>query len=353
MSTSPQPIPFEAQPDPQARRDCGAACLRMVYGSFGKDIPQEEIWQAIASPNRAGTVSSTTYRMTKDALARGFHAVAFQARHPLQALRLARDCGARVILNQRPTAASSGGHYSVLVDIGEQEIVLHDPFYGPSRRLPLAEFLELWRPAQVNSEIAGFVLIAIAAEVPPPAPCWLCHTPAPNAAVCPQCRQAVALEPSAALGCINPACVARMWNYICCPFCDHGFTFGPESAAAESVAAAPAAAVQPAAPDFTRMFEHIDKFTSHVLTIPGAAEHPRIRKQLELLAESKEKLKTASAEVMGHRQAFRVQLAQAVEAQRLAQEAHQKKVAEMNTPSAPLDGDALGRALMKTLGFIR
>jgi hypothetical protein len=353
MSARPQTIPFEAQPDPQARRDCGAACLRMVYGSFGKDIPQAEIWEAIAAPNRAGTISSTTYRMTKDALTRGFSAIAFQARHPLQALRLCRDGGARVILNQRPTAESSDGHYSVMVDIGEEEIVLHDPFFGPSRRVPAADLLELWRPAPVNSEIAGFVLIAIAAEVPTPGPCWLCHATVPSAAICPRCKQAVPLQPSAALGCINPGCVARMWNYICCPFCDCGFTFGAESATAESLASAPAAAVQPTAPDFTRMFAGIDKFVSQVLTIPGAAEHPRIKQQLELLAESKGKLKTAAAEAAEHRKAFQMQLAAAAETQKQNQEAHQKKVEELNTPFGPLDGDSLGRALMKNLGFIR
>lgn len=353
MSPHPQAIPFEAQPDPQARRDCGAACLRMVYRSFGKDIPQAEIWEAIAGPDPAGRISSTTYRMTKDALTRGFHAIAFQARHPLQALRLCRDCDARVILNHRPTAESSSGHYSVMVDLGDQEIVVHDPFFGPSRRVPSAELLELWRPAAMNSEIAGFVLIAVAAEVPTPAPCWLCHAPVPGAAVCPGCKQAVALQPSAALGCVNPACVARMWNYICCPFCDFGFTFGAESATAESVSAVPAAAVQPTAPDFTRMFAEIEKFVSQVLTIPGAAEHPRIKKQLDLLAESKEKLTTAAGQAVEHRKAFRMQLAQATEAHKQNQEAHQKMVAELNTPSAPLDGDALGRALMKNLGFIR
>lgn len=353
MSARPQTIPFEAQADRQVRRDCGAACLRMVYGSFGKDVAQAEIWEAIAGPNRAGTISSTTYRMTKDALARGLHAIAFQARHPLQALRLCRDSGARVILNQRPTAESSGGHYSVMVDIDDQEIVLHDPFYGPSRHLPVAELLDLWRPAPMNSEIAGFVLIAIAAEVPTPAPCWLCHAPVPGAAICPRCKQAVALQPSAALGCINSVCVARMWNYICCPYCDLGFTFGTESPTREAAPATPSASAEPAPQDFTRMFAEIDKFVSQVLTIPGAAEHPRIQKQLELLAASTDTLKTAAGKAVEHRKAFHMQLAQAAEAQKQSQEAHQKNLAELNTPSAPLDGDALGRALMKNLGFIR
>ena len=34
------------------------------------------------------------------------------------------------------------------------------------------------------------------------------------------------------------------------------------------------------------------------------------------------------------------------------QEAHRKKVEEMNKPSPPLDGDSLSRALLKNLGIV-
>ena len=33
-------IPYERQSDPRTNRDCGAACLSMVYRSFGKDVAQ-------------------------------------------------------------------------------------------------------------------------------------------------------------------------------------------------------------------------------------------------------------------------------------------------------------------------
>ena len=135
----------------------------MVYRSLGKEVAPTEIWPAIAKENRFGSIASTTHLMAKDALSRGFAAVAFQARHPLQTLRLCCESGMRAILNHRLAPDSPAGHYTVLVDMDARDVVLHDPFYGPSRRVPHAELLELWQPRFPNSEIAGYLLIGIAA----------------------------------------------------------------------------------------------------------------------------------------------------------------------------------------------
>src|ERR1035437_7350010 len=101
MSASPAVIPYEKQSDSQTNRGCGAACLSMVYRSFGKEVPQAEIWPAIAKKNRFGSIASTSHLMALDANKRGFAAVAIQARHSLQVLRLCRGAGVRAILNHR------------------------------------------------------------------------------------------------------------------------------------------------------------------------------------------------------------------------------------------------------------
>src|ERR1700688_4291454 len=132
MSTVPGTIPYEKQADTKSSRMCGAACLSMVYRSFGKDVPQSEIWAKIAKVNRFGSLASTTHLMAQDALGRDLSAVAFQARHPIQALRLCREGGARAILNHRAEMLSPNGHYSVMVDLDAKNVYLHDPFFGPS-----------------------------------------------------------------------------------------------------------------------------------------------------------------------------------------------------------------------------
>jgi hypothetical protein len=46
----------------------------MVYRSYGKEVPQTQIWPSIAKPNRAGSLASTTHLMARDALTRCFSA---------------------------------------------------------------------------------------------------------------------------------------------------------------------------------------------------------------------------------------------------------------------------------------
>ncbi|MBZ5562728.1 MAG: hypothetical protein LAP13_09930 [Acidobacteriia bacterium] len=354
-------IPFEKQSDSQSSRSCGAACLSMVYSSLGKPVPQSRIWPLIAKVNQFGSIASTTHLMAKDALSRGLAAVAFQARHPLQTLKLCCESGTRAILSHRPTLESLAGHYSVLVDIDDREVVMHDPFYGPSRRVPHAELLELWQPRLPNSEIVGYVLVAIAAEPSPANSCWLCRAPLPRSVACPRCKKLVGLEPHAVLGCLNIDCLARMWNCIVCPFCDYVFNFGsqatkreaaqPLTAGPETPGGQPAAAPQKDPLDFSGVFAAIEKFCSFILTIPGAADRPEIKTGLDLIAINSQKLKLAQAEVRAHQNTHQEQVANVVQAAKQRQEAHRKKMEELKRPLPPLDPDALGRALLKNLGF--
>ena len=154
-------IPYVKQTDPETSRMCGAASLAMVYGSFGKNVSQDEIWPRIAKVNRLGSLASTTHLIRSRTHRSGFVTMAIQAKHPLQALALCRDDGIRAILNHRATEETAAGHYSAFVDINTQHVTLHDPYYGPGRRVANAEWLELWQPRFGNEEIVGNVLIAI------------------------------------------------------------------------------------------------------------------------------------------------------------------------------------------------
>ncbi|HET7441045.1 MAG TPA: cysteine peptidase family C39 domain-containing protein [Terriglobales bacterium] len=362
-------VPYEKQSDLQTNRGCGAACLSMVYRSFGKEIPQTEIWPAIAKENRFGSMASTTHLMAKDALGRDFTALAMQARHPLLSLRLCRDLGFRAILNHRIRSDSAAGHYTVLVDIDDRNVTLHDPLYGPARQLSHGELLELWQPFYPNSEIVGYMMIVIAPKSAGEARvCDLCRTSIPGSIRCPQCKEAVELQPSVVLGCVSSACIARGWNYVCCPFCDHTWSFGAQAeglAPADSATAlgrqimsrmptAGAAAASASADDpwnLQHLFGVMDKFCNFVMSVPGAAGNPEIKRQLDYMVLSKERLKLAQAEELVRRKVLREQMAKAQDEAKQREEAYRKKVETLNTPSPPLDGNALGRALLKNLGF--
>jgi len=354
MSAASTDIPYEKQSRELPGGTCGAACLSMAYRSFGKPVEQAGIWPAIAKPNRFGTVSSTTHLMAKDAEARGFAAIAFQARHPLHVLRLCRDSGIRAILNHRVQPDSAAGHYSVLVDIDATHVVLHDPIFGPARRLSHAELSQLWLPTP-NSAIAGNVLIAIAPIADAPAStCEYCHTPMPLSVGCPRCGRPVGFQPPIVMGCVREGCIARMWNWVCCPACDCVFGLRDgETAGSPAAAGAPAPdSESTAAPgvDIAKLFAAIDKFTNHVLSIPAAANNPDIKNKLELVAASKEQFKTAHAVEVARRAAVLGQIAALQNNIKQQKDAQQKKIEDLKAP-APLDGDALCDAMLKNLGF--
>jgi hypothetical protein len=354
MSSAATVIPYEKQSEELTGRACGAACLSMAYRSFGKQVAQTEIWPVIAKANRFGQISSTTYLMAQDALKRGFSAVATQARHPLQALRLSKAAGIRAILNHRVRPDSAAGHYTVLVDIDAKEVVVHDPLFGAARRLSHAELMELWLPQVPNSEISGGVLIAISAAGLPAHPaCEFCRTPMLSSVDCPRCSKPVGLEPGAVLGCIKDGCIARMWNWICCPTCDYVFTLKAGAAAGAPVEAQPSAGTAAPVPavDIAKLFAEIDKFTGHVLSIPAAANDPNLKQKLELVAASKEKFRAAHAEDLARRATVFGQLAAFEEKTKQQKEAELKKIEDRNAPAPPLDGDALGNAMLKNLGF--
>ncbi|HEY0791987.1 MAG TPA: cysteine peptidase family C39 domain-containing protein [Chthoniobacterales bacterium] len=359
-------IPYERQLDAQTSRMCGAACLSMVYRSFGKEVSQLEVWGGIAKPNRFGSLASTTHLMARDAFNRGFRALAVQVTHPLQSLRLCRDLGIRAIVNHRLKPEAPTGHYAVFVELDGENVVLHDPFYGPSRRLPHAELLELWQPRFPDSEIVGYVLIGIAAQEPAVAACPFCRTPFPPAVECPKCQQPVGLEPAALLGCMNRACLARMWNYLCCPSCDYTWTFsldpppaatgaGPPRGSTPAGRSLPSVTLAPAATltandALNLVFEQLDKFCSHLRSVPAEADHPEVKRQLDFITASKEKLKLVQAEEFARRKAAREQLDELMQAAKQnEEESHRRTVEELNAPLPSLDGNALGRALLKNL----
>jgi len=371
MNATEITIPYEKQSNLQTNRTCGAACLTMVYRSFGQEVTQAEIWAAIAKQNRFGSLASTTHLMARDALNRGFSAVAMQARHPLQALRLCRESGIRAILNHRLKPNVATGHYSVLVDINDKNVILHDPLYGPWRRLSHAELLELWHPRFPGCEIVGNLLIGIAAEPPEVPVCLRCRTPIPANVDCPNCRKPLALKPVAPLGCVNNGCADRMWNYICCPSCDYAWSFSHQppppalGAAFDSRNGADHPPFsRPISVDVTRapvadedllnlkkLFGELDKFCSLFLSLPAATNYSDIKQQLDFIAASKEKLTLVLAEELAQRKARREQLVNSLQAAKEKQEAYHKRMQEIDKPSPPLDGNDLGRALLKNLGL--
>jgi hypothetical protein len=297
-------------------------------------------------------------------LSRGFKAVAIQARYPIHDLRLCHEAGVCVILNHRLNRDATTGHFSLLVGIDNESVTLHDPLLGPSRRLSHAELLELWMPYFAGSEIAGNFLIAVAGEAGPHPVCEFCHAPVPVAVECPRCEAIVGLEPATPFGCVTYRCIARGWNYVCCPACDYTWNFAPDPLEAQSEGKAePTPAPKTASahsiperkreePDFNRLFVALDQFTNLISSSPAAAADPRVQLQLNFIKASKDGLIAAHAESLAYRKVRQVQVDALGAATREKSAQQRAKMKEMSKPLPALDGEALARALLKNLGFI-
>jgi len=350
--TTPTP-PYIKQSGAPTDRMCGAACLAMAYASFGQPVSQEEIWPAISKRNRSGSLASTTHLMAKDAIARGFDAVAIQASRPLQALQRCQQQGFRAILNHRLSNTTAAGHYSVLAGFENGSVLLHDPLEGPSRRATLDNLLDLWQPgAPGGSEIIGNVLIAIAPRLAGPAAespkCPACKVVMPKEIACPACSYPVPLSPSSLLGCIGEGCRTRLWRYLCCPECDCTWAFNGKPAAQ---AGGPAAA-QPKGLEVDHLYSELDKFFAHIKGIPGAADHADIQAQMSFIASQKEPLRAALAEAAANRRQRMQQMDDLTQTAEANKESLRKRREDAARQSPPLDGDALGMALLRNHGFV-
>jgi hypothetical protein len=341
-------IPYERQSEPQTNRMCGAASLSMVYGSFGQRVPQAEIWPRIAKKNNLGSLTSATYLMAQDALSRGYSALAIQARQPLQVLRICRDNGIRAVLNHRIREDGESGHYTVLVDIDEDSVVLHDPDAGPSRRVSHATLLELFRPNFPNPEITGNMLIGIATEAPPRTKCHLCGTPIPAEVRCSVCDKPIALQPAMLLGCVAPVCDARTWTHLCCPQCDYTWAFAVQSK--EQLENAESA---DGFPNFERVFSEIDRFCQIIRSMPGLAKRQDVLEHLSYLTGTRERLRAVQIERLAHRRASLTRIADLEAKARRDEETLENRKEELRKAAGPVDGNDLARALLKDLGLLQ
>jgi hypothetical protein len=272
-------IPYERQDDPTSNRMCGAAALCMVYRSFGLSIPQAELAPRLRQPGAPGNSSARTHLLAQDALSRGLGAVVLRAREPHRSLRQVHHQPVRLILNHRLRRDSASGHFSVLVRVGQQEAVVHDPQRGPNTRLPLDDLIELWRPLGGPSEISGNVFVAVTAARTAPARCPTCTAALPDTVVCPACRKPFPLHPAAVLGCMDTSCAGRTWDVLFCPYCDTGVV----DALAPGASGLPGEQTAEADDDPLKLMElsqGIDQFIAVLLKVSGGAAAPALQNQI-------------------------------------------------------------------------
>lgn len=222
------PIPYERQITSDA---CGAAALAMVYRSFGLTCSQDEIWPRSARAGHLRVPRTKTWLLCADALNLGLAAMTLKVCDPWSTLQLCAQQNIRAIVNHRLSNETPVGHYSVLVAIDDQHVLLHDPQLGPERRLSRDELLDLWGRRIGDWEITGRVLLAVARPSPAAHVCPQCGAEAARSMRCAACGEPVPLEPARLLGCLDAQCAERTWEQLFCPHCD--FAVNPSMLSAQ------------------------------------------------------------------------------------------------------------------------
>jgi hypothetical protein len=265
-------IPYERQSDPMSNRMCGAAALCMVYRSFGIKASQAELGPKLTRPGLNSNLAARSFLVAQEALTRGLSALVLRAKDPLRILKVCHRPQLRAILNHRLHIESASGHFTVLVDLDGEAVIVHDPQFGSHLRFILSDIVKLWRPLGPSSEITGNVLVILAQDPPPAAPCPRCGGVIPESLACPGCQNPVSLRPASVLGCMGDSCPERTWQTLFCPYCDAdlmgppgmGFRSPPEAEPGESETS-----------QKIKLFsQEIDKFVATVLAVTNGRPVP-------------------------------------------------------------------------------
>lgn len=125
---------------------CGPVCLKMVMDFYGVFIPEEKINKAVGA---IFDRKISGKKMVEAAKSFGFN-VYSKEKATIKDLERFVEEGKPVIVRWFLADAEPDGHYSVVVDINEREIILADPIikkiliYTRRRRMSIRNFLKVW-----------------------------------------------------------------------------------------------------------------------------------------------------------------------------------------------------------------
>jgi hypothetical protein len=105
--------------------------------------------------------------------------------------------------------------------------------------------------------------------------------------------------------------------------------------------------------DLNSVFAEMDKFCAHILGLPAVAAHADVKRNLDFIMASKEKLRIACDQELTRRATRQANLAAAQQTLQKQRDEALNKMEGADTPPAPVDGDALARALLKNLGLAK
>ena len=120
---------------------CGGAAVAMVYRCWGDAHADAQQFAPLVDARAAGIAEDVLIDAVRE---RGWRAARIDGSLEILREQIARGRPAIILLEDRPQKY----HYLVVTDADADGIVVHDPSWGPSRRIDAADLIRAWRPAQ-------------------------------------------------------------------------------------------------------------------------------------------------------------------------------------------------------------
>jgi len=113
-------------------KECGAACLSMLFKEYGIDVRLKKIWENVKGHNpnqvRRGREHCRLNRMLLYAEENGFHAVGVSANNLAALLSICKEKRLEVILLHKETPRKEG-HFSLFSDLEGDSVFVNNPLY--------------------------------------------------------------------------------------------------------------------------------------------------------------------------------------------------------------------------------
>jgi hypothetical protein len=125
---------------PQSDALCGGAAAAMVFRYWGDAHAGVEPFAPLVDA-RAGGIADDV--LVHAIVTRGWQAVRIAGSIDVLRDQIDRKRPVIILLQDRPARY----HYLVVTGVERRAVVVHDPAWGPSRRIQIDDFVRLWRPA--------------------------------------------------------------------------------------------------------------------------------------------------------------------------------------------------------------
>lgn len=108
-------------------RNCGAACLAMVYQMYGKSNELQDITKNVMKISSNGKRNCRNFLMLRDATEMGFLSYVVSAKDIREFIPFCLELGMEIIINYHPTERTMAGHFSLVSYVDSKFVYVNDP----------------------------------------------------------------------------------------------------------------------------------------------------------------------------------------------------------------------------------